>query len=106
MWNIDNEFVASLWADAANLDPDTLNVLLETAHIVCVAFAPPLPEGAPVPFNYLVAEIMQAKDINSKIGGGNSSSFGAEGYEIPVYPLTFAARDLLRPKTSPLSRLR
>lgn len=106
MWNIDTDFVSSLWADAANLEPDTLNALLETAHIVCVAFAPPLAEDAPVPPNYLVAEIMQAKDIFSKIGGGNASSFGSEGYETPVYPLTFAARDLLRPKTSPLRKLR
>ena len=109
MWNDPNgALVATLWADVQNgsLDPETVNFIFQVAHEVCLAYASPLAEGAQVPANYLMAEILQAKDIWSKTSGGNSSEFGADGYAIPTYPLVFAARDLLRPKTSPLGRLR
>lgn len=105
MWNVDLDFVSSLWADAADIEKDTLDVLLETACIVCEAYAPPLGD-APIPYNYLVAEIMQARHIWGQMRGGNQNAFGPDGFEIQVYPLVFAARDLLRPKTSPLGRLR
>ena len=107
MWNDPNsQQVYDLWADAADLDSDTRNLLFQVSHQVCLAYAPPLAEGAPVPPNYLVAEIMQARHTWGQLRGGNQNSFGPEGYEIQVYPLVFAARDLLRPKTSPLGRLR
>lgn len=105
MWNIDKDFIFSLWADAADIEPNTLDVLLETANVVCTAYAPPL-TGEVIPSNYLVAEIMQARHVWGQLRGGNQNSYGPDGYEIQVYPLVFAARDLLRPKTSPLSRLR
>ena len=107
MWSDPNSAqVFDLWADAADLEPDTRNLLFQVAHAVCAAYAPPLAEGAPVPPNYLVAEIMQARHTCSQLRGGNQNSFGPDGFEIQVYPLVFAARDLLRPKTSALSRLR
>lgn len=106
MFNTDMEFVSSLWADFDNLPEDTGLSMLGTGHIECLKYVSPLEDGVEVPDNYLLAEIMFAKDAWSKLSGGNSTSFGSDGYERPVYPLYYAARDLLIPKASPLTRLR
>lgn len=98
--------LAELWPDAEYISLLTLGDLLDAANEVCVAYAPPLPITGVIPERYLLAELMQAKHIWSAMRGGNSESMGPEGLAIPAYPLVFQARDLLRPKTSPLLRLR
>lgn len=98
------QFIYTVWEDAEDLEGDTLDQLFEAAHEVCVAFAPDL-KGAAVPVSYKLAEIMQARHIYGQFRGGNRESTGSGEFDAPVYPLTFAARDLLRPKRSPLGRL-
>lgn len=106
-WNFaNNAFVLAVWTDAADIDPTVLDSLLRTANSVCVAYAPTLSVDAVIPDSYKMAEIFQARDIWSKFGGGNSEQYGPDGMSIPVYPLVFVARDLLRPASSPLKRLR
>lgn len=106
-WNFgNNEFVFTIWSDAEHIDQNVFNMLMSTSNALCSAYAPALPEGAEVPDEWKLAEIFQARDTWSKFNGGNSEQFGPDGMSIPVYPLVFAARDLLRPKTNPLSRLR
>lgn len=97
-------FIFSVWEDAENVPEETLAVLFESAFEVCEAFAPDL-KGSPVPVSYKLAEIMQARHIYGQFRGGNRESFGTGEFEVSVYPLVFAARDLLRPKRSPLGRL-
>jgi hypothetical protein len=106
MWNLDDTHVFKVWPEAADLDPAVYLPVMITAHSLCVAYAPALPEGAYPSESYLLAEIITARDIWSKMGGGNSQQFGPDDLAIPVAPLVWLARDLLRPKTSPLSRLR
>ena len=105
-WNYANEaFIQNIWPDAAHIDPTVFEVVMRTANSVCEAYAPALSENAQIPDNYKLAEIFQARDIWSKFNGGAAQTFGADDLNIPVYPLVFVARDLLRPKTSALSRL-
>lgn len=106
MWNLNDEHVFKIWPEAADIDPAVYLQVMMTAHNLCVAYAPALPEGAYPSESYKLAEIITARDIWSKMGGGNRQEFGPDGMEIPVAPLIWLARDLLRPKTSPLSRLR
>jgi hypothetical protein len=106
-WNFGNEdSVYSVWPEAAEIDSITYEALMNTANSLCTAYAPPLAEGVAISNSYRLAEVITARDIWSKMGGGNRQEFGPDGMEIPVAPLVWLARDLLRPKTSPLSRLR
>lgn len=106
-WNAGNEdLVFNVWPDAADIEPSTFGWLMSTSHTLCSAYAPTLPEGAIVPDSWKLAEIFQARDTWSKFQGGNSEQYGPDGMSIPVLPLVFVARDLLRPKTSPLGRVR
>lgn len=105
-WNLNSQdFVSSIWADAADMEFSLFESLMTAANELCVAYAPALPEGAVIPESWLIAEILQARHIWSQMNGGNREEIGADGYAVPSYPLVFAARDLLRPKQSPLSRL-
>ena len=107
MWNdlLDLTFVESIWADAVDIDPRVIESLFIASHEICMAYAPALLEGEAVPERYKVAEIFQARHIWTQAAGGNREEIGADGYAIPAYPLVFAARDLLRPRRNPLSRL-
>lgn len=106
-WNFGNDpFVFSVWPEAVDIDSTEYAALMNTANTLCVAYAPPLPVGAVISDSYLLAEIITARDIWSKMGGGNTESYGPDGLAVPVAPLIWLARDLLRPKTSPLGRLR
>jgi hypothetical protein len=106
MWNLDDDHVQKVWPEAADIDPVVYLQVMMTANSLCVAYAPALPEGGYPSESYKLAEIITARDIWSKMGGGNAEQFGPDGLAIPVAPLVWLARDLLRPKTSPLSRLR
>jgi hypothetical protein len=105
-WNyMDEAFIFNVWPQAEELEPNVLERFMNTANSLCVAYAPALPDGAFIPDTYKLAEIFQARHLWSQAQGGNRDEFGPEGLSVPVYPLVFAARDLLRPKTSPLRRL-
>ncbi|RNL52737.1 hypothetical protein [Arthrobacter oryzae] len=107
MWNYGNQaFVEEIWPEAADIESSVYFALMLTANALCVAYAPVLADGAVVPDSWKLAEIFQARHTWSQFNGGNRDEIGADGYAVPVYPLVFAARDLLRPKSSPLSRLR
>lgn len=106
-WNFGLEdFVIRHWPEAEDLDSRDLQLMLSTANSLCVAYAPALPEGAAVPDAWRMAEVITARDIWAKQTGGNREEFGPDGLAIPTTPLIWLARDLLRPKTSPLGRLR
>lgn len=106
MWNADLIQVLEIWPEANDIDVVTLQNLMDVAYEVCFAYAPTLPIETPVPESWKLAEIMQARHIWGQLRGGNQQEFGSDGLSIAVYPLIFAARDLIRPKSSPLGRLR
>jgi hypothetical protein len=106
-WNFGNDaFVEAVWPDSVELDPNVYETLFLTANSLCRAYAPSLADDAPVSESYRLAEVITARDIASKMAGGNSQSMGMDEQEMPVFPLIFLARDLLRPKTNPITRLR
>lgn len=107
MWNdlLDLTFVESVWADAEDIHPVTLESLFIAAHEVCIAYAPALADGVAVPERYRLAEIMQARHIWTQFSGGNREEYGADGFAVTTYPLIFAAQQLLRPRVLPLGRL-
>lgn len=109
MWNDDLSIVWQIWPDAEDLytdNPLAFNAIFSTANAICAAYAPTLPAGTPVPDSWKYAEILQARHIWSQTGRGNSDNFGPDGLPISTYSLVMTARDILRPKTSPLGRLR
>jgi len=91
----------ALWADAANLDPEVLELLLESAHTDCVAF---LPDGADdtadedVPANWKLAEVYQARSRYNAVLAGGDNQVGDDGQSITVFPLDWQVKQLLRPK--------
>lgn len=103
---LENDFIFDVWPEAEELDPSVLDRFMNTANALCVAYAPALPDGAIVSDSYKMAEVFQARHLWSQAGNGaKGTEFDDNGQIIPSYPLVFAARDLLRPKTSPLRRL-
>jgi hypothetical protein len=106
-WNEGEEsIVHSAWPEAEDIEPGLYNVLFSTANSLCVAYAPAIPEGAQISDSYKLAEIFQARDLYGQMMSGNREEYGADGLPIPVTRLNYLARDLLRPKSSPLKRLR
>jgi len=92
---VDTEDIIERWLDAPE-EPE-LSELLEIAHDVCSAYAPPLPPGAPVPARFGAAQLLQAKHLYARSKAGNQDSIGPDGYAISTYPLVLEARSLLRP---------
>ena len=110
MWNTDFSVIFAQWPEAEDLytnEIETFDQIFATANALCEAYAPPLPEGTfLIPDSWKQAEILQAKHIWSQTGRGNSDTFGPDGLQVSTYSLVMTARDILRPKTHPLGRLR
>ena len=105
MWNTDSSKVFDIWPEAADLPPAAYQTIMQSANALCAAYAPPVDPWL-APDNYKLAEILQARHIWSQNGRGNSDNFGPDGLQISTYSLVMTARDLLRPKSSPLRRIR
>lgn len=89
------------WQDAASLDPLALDDLLEAAYEQCVAYAPPLPvtdPPTPPPTSYVLANVLQAREIHAASQRGEQDVIGIGDYAIRARPLTAAVKQLLRPK--------
>ena len=110
MWNIDQNAVFEVWPEAEELPILTYQSIMETANALCAAYAPsPALDAAGnpvIPDSWKMAEILQARHIWSQNGRGNSDTFGPDGLQISTYSLVMTARDILRPKSSPLRRIR
>ena len=86
------------WADAPH-DTEWVNELLEVAKMQVLAYAPALAEGAPVPLNYKMAQLMQARAIWSATVKNSEGQLDAGGYAIPAaHPLDWAVTQMLRPR--------
>ena len=96
---IEEADVASYWEDADGFEiGEPLFVdLLTAAYVQCAAYAPVLAEADPVPANYRLAQVMQARALWQMQRTGTADSYGADGYAIVVYPLDARIKALLRP---------
>lgn len=90
-----------LWADAP-LDPIVLQELLNAANAQCAAYAPALVDAngnpVPPPINYKHAEIRQARALWAVISGNADNQVGPDGMTVPVFPLDWHVKQLLRPR--------
>lgn len=101
---LETEDVVEEWLDAP--DGAELETLLAIAFENCLAYAPALSAGSPVPAGWGKAQLLQAQHVYARGKSGNGDSMGPEGYQISTYPLVLESRSLLRPKRSPLAGLR
>lgn len=85
------------WADAPSSDAQ-LYVILESAKLSIVPYAPQLPPGADVPANYVQAQLMHARNIWNSTKSNPGDQVGADGFAIRVYELDRPVKGLLRPK--------
>jgi hypothetical protein len=85
------------WADAP-LDDIFLYQLLDAAKEQCVAYAPALLIGAPVPIRYVQAQLTQARALYQSTIANQADNVGIEGFTVRVFPLDFTIRAMLRPK--------
>lgn len=89
--------VQAMWADAP-MDADRVEQLLDAAHAQVIAYAPTLPEGAPIPANYKEAELVQVRALGQSMDrDGDVIGFG-DGYAVRVRPLGADVKALLRPR--------
>lgn len=100
---VDSTALAAEWWDAPQ-EPE-LSALLQTSYDVCLAYAPALAEGAPVPSAWKLAQKLQAKHLYARDKSGNKESIGPDGYAVSTFPLVLEARQLLRPRVSPWSQV-
>lgn len=100
---VDTEDVVEEWMDAP--EGDELSDLLEVAHEVCSAYAPPLAKGQSVPKSWAKAQLLQAQHIYARSRSGNGETLGPDGFSTSTYVLVLESRNLLRPKRSPLAGL-
>lgn len=91
------EQARSQWADAP-LDDVFLFQLLDTAKEQCVAYAPALLLGSPVPIRYVQAQLTQARALYQSTIANQADNVGIEGFAVRVFPLDFTIRAMLRPK--------
>lgn len=101
-WNTLEE-ARAMWADAGNLADESLQLLLDSAHIDCFAWLDPLdgvdPTGAAMTASMKLAEIYQARArYNAVKSAGEGNRVGADGMTVTVFPLDWQVQQLLRPK--------
>ena len=92
----DDPRLTVLWPGAADYSADDLPFPLAVARIQCERFAPALAEDAPVPVNYVAAQIMQARAlVRAGIVGDNDRTGGYEE-TVTVFPMDWTVKNLLR----------
>ncbi|MGG7509433.1 hypothetical protein [Plantibacter sp. YIM 135249] len=84
------------WTDAPSSDAQVF-VLLESAKLSCIPYAPALPAGAPVPANYVQAQLMHARNIWNSTRSDPGDQIGTDGFAVRVYELDRPVKGLLRP---------
>ena len=86
------------WPGATSDDARLLE-LLDVSRIQVLEYAPELEDGATVPVNYKAAQLMQARNVwNAYQTDPNSNVYGPDGFSVPVYPLDWSVKQMLRPK--------
>jgi len=89
------------WPDALHIDDHSLYRLLDVARGEVIAYAPALPEDAPIPENYRMAQLMQARNrwnaarVDPSGGDADNTSFA-----LTPFPLDWDIKQVLRPKSA------
>lgn len=93
-----NDTAREQWLDAPD-DDDQLSDLLEVAKEQILAFAPARNDADPVPAGYVVAQLMQARNIwNASQADPANGGIGPDGFVSRPFPLDWMVKQLVRPK--------
>ena len=96
------------WADRP--DEPALSRYLTAAHRQCLDFLPyttATVDGVttettvvpdPVPANFVLAQIMQARALYRSVLSGSGDAIGADGMAVTVFPMDWTVKNLLRPR--------
>lgn len=89
------ELCVTLWAESSDLSDDIARVILQAATDECEEFAPAF-TGDP-PDRYLVACVMQARDIHRSLVANQDGQVDINGVAVQTWPMARAVKALLRP---------
>jgi hypothetical protein len=87
------------WTDAPYED-DELQELLDVARVQCLTYAPGEPTSQMVPLRYRMAQLMQARNLWNASRQDPGGEIGGEGFAVRVFPMDWAVKNLLRPKSA------
>lgn len=87
--------VRSSWATAQKMDAAQLYRIIQTAKAECIAFAPAF-TGRP-PVAWLQAHLLQIRDVYGAVKS-SQGNFGDDPVAIPVYPMSWITKAILRPQ--------
>lgn len=93
----DDPRIGVLWSGSEDYSED-LEFVLGVARKQCTDFAPALAEDAPVPDNYVAAQILQARALARAGVTDSGDQAGGYGETVVVYPLDWTVKALLRPR--------
>lgn len=103
-WLTDKELF-DLWPDAPDDGEDepgpapALTMYNDAALAACEAFAPVGPEeDTPVPANFRLAQMMQARNLWNASKVDPDRSYGEGEFVVTVHPLDWQVKALLRPR--------
>ena len=88
-----------VWPDADRIGDAALDLFLAAAYDSVRAYAPALPDTAPVPAAYVLANVLQARELKNAAARGEQDVIGVGDYAIRAPPLTAAVKQLLRPQS-------
>lgn len=95
--------IRGAWVDAPVQNIEVLQMLLDVAREQVVAFAPapaPVPQGEPVPGpppRYVLAQLMQVRNLYNAGRTTGEGEVGAEGFTFRPYPLDNTIKAVIRP---------
>lgn len=100
-WNTLDE-ARKLWADAGAMADETLQLLLDSAHLDCFTYLDPVdevdPVGEDITASMRLAEIYQARARYNAVNSAGDNQVGPDGMTVTVFPLDWQVQQLLRPK--------
>ena len=85
------------WVDAP-LDDGQLQQLLDVAKQAVLAYAPVITDPNP-PTSYVVAQLMQARNVWNSGKATPSGDFDGGGYGLTTHPLDWQIKQILRPRS-------
>jgi len=89
------------WPDARKISDRLLHILLSLSKSEVLSYGDPVPDGERPPLNYVKAQGDQARNkLNASKVDPASGGFGDESFIIKPFPLDWAIKQTIRPKTA------
>lgn len=89
------ELISQIWPAAYDLDANALTLLLTAARVQCEAYAP---AADPIPDNYRLAQIYQARALARAGIAGTDGDLMAGTEVITAFPMDWSVKRLLNPE--------